>query len=320
MRIGAHVRATGGIAAALGRGNEVGADVIQVFTQSPRMWKPTQYAPGVLEQVREKLRDDPSVTAIYCHATYLVNLATADPELFERSKACLAANLSSARAMGASGLVLHIGSHRGEGFDRCLHQVAGALVDTLEQSHDPIAGDEGRDGDLRSACPILLENAAGAGGTVGRSFEELASVMGVAGVGDALGVCLDTQHLWASGIGFSSPQEAAAVVAALEGTVGLDALGCLHLNDSKTALGSNRDRHANLGEGLIGEDALGLLIGHPALGGCPAILEVPGDGDGPRAEDVVAARRVLAQGEEVWAREGRPTSGELDLAQSDVEG
>lgn len=308
MEIGAHVRAAGGIGAALQRGNEVGADVIQVFTQSPRMWKPTQYAPGVLERVREQLRDDPSISAIYCHATYLVNLATDDPELFERSTACLVANLSCARGMGASGLVLHIGSHRGAGFDHCLPQVAGALGETLDAAIDAVAGVTGSVAGAARACPILLENAAGAGGTVGRTLEELASVMEAVGANDGLGVCLDTQHLWASGVEFSSPEQAAAVVDALESTVGLGALGCLHLNDSKTELGSNRDRHANIGEGLIGEDAIGCLIGHPALAACPAILEVPGAGDGPRSEDVATARRVLAQGEAVWSGEPLPAS------------
>lgn len=282
MLIGAHVRAGGKLVPALERGDEIGAEVVQVFTQSPRAWKPTQYAPGVLEGYRAALADHPRVAETYCHATYLINLATGDGDLLARSRSCLVANLTVARGMGASGLVLHIGSHRGLGFERCVPQVVGALVDALEA--------------VGPGCPILLENAAGAGGTMGRSFEELAEVLDRAGAGEALGVCLDTQHLWASGVGFATVEEADAVVAAFDGTIGLDRLRCLHLNDSKVPFGANRDRHANIGEGTIGSRGLGALLGHPALQGLAAMLEVPGAGDGPRAEDVHAARRALTAG------------------------
>ncbi|HUA94520.1 MAG TPA: TIM barrel protein, partial [Acidimicrobiales bacterium] len=181
MLIGAHVRAGGKLVPALERADEIGADVIQVFTQSPRAWKPTQYAPGVLDGYRAAQEEHPRVAATFCHATYLINLATADDQLLKRSRACLVANLTVARGMGASGLVLHIGSHRGLGLEGCLPQVVGALIDALEE--------------VGPGCPILLENAAGAGGTVGRSFEELGTVLDRAGAGESLGVCLDTQHL-----------------------------------------------------------------------------------------------------------------------------
>jgi deoxyribonuclease-4 len=146
------------------------------------------------------------------------------------------------------------------------------------------------------SCPILLENAAGAGDTVGRSFEELAEVIDAAGNDERLGVCLDTQHLWASGVPFGTREEADALVELVAGTVGFDRLRCLHLNDSKVAFGANKDRHENIGEGTIGSAALAALLGHPALQGLPAILEVPGEGDGPRADDVVKARAVWQEG------------------------
>jgi deoxyribonuclease IV len=267
---------------ALERADEIGADVIQVFTQSPRAWKPTQYAPGVLEGYRVAQEEHSRVAATFCHATYLINLATADAELLKRSRACLVANLTVARGMGASGLVLHIGSHLGLGLEGCLSQVVGALGEALEE--------------VGPGCPILLENAAGAGGTVGRSFEELGAVLERAGAGEDLGVCLDTQHLWASGVGFATVEEADAALASFDDAIGLEHLRCLHLNDSKVPFGANRDRHANIGEGTIGARGLGALLGHPALEGLPAMLEVPGAGQGPRAEDVTAARRALAAG------------------------
>jgi deoxyribonuclease-4 len=163
--------------------------------------------------------------------------------------------------------------------------VAEALVGSLDEVDSDVGG-----------CPILLENAAGAGDTVGRSFEELALVIEAAGGDDRLGVCLDTQHLWASGIPFATVEEADALIELIEGTVGMSRLRCMHLNDSKVEFGANKDRHENIGDGTIGADGLAALLGHPALQGVTAILEVPGEGDGPRSEDVVTARGVLDAG------------------------
>jgi deoxyribonuclease-4 len=285
MRIGAHVRAGKGLVPALQHGDDIGAEVVQIFTQSPRMWKPSQYGPEVLAGYREAQAGHPTVTSTFCHATYLINLATPDPVLADKSRACLDANLATAEGMGADGLVLHIGSHRGSGFDTALPGIVEALIealDSVQASVDP--------------CPILLENAAGAGDTVGRSFEELAAVIDAAGGDERLGVCLDTQHLWASGVPFGTVAEADDLVALVEDTVGMARLQCLHLNDSKVDFGANKDRHENIGDGTIGTEALAALLGHPELQGLPAILEVPGEGDGPRSEDVAAARQVWAEG------------------------
>lgn len=302
MRIGAHVRAGGRLVPALERADAIGAEVVQVFTQSPRAWKPTQYAPEVLAGYREAQAAHPTVSATYCHATYLINLASADAALLARSRDCLVANLTAARGMGADGLVLHLGSHRGSGFAGCVDQVVDALLSALEAAADPLATSPAH----ANVCPILVENAAGAGGTMGRSFEELAAVLDRAGAGSALGVCLDTQHLWASGVDFTTPGAADDVVRSLDAAVGLGRLGCLHLNDSKVERGANRDRHANVGEGTVGAAGLGCLLAHPALDGQAAVLEVPGAGEGPRAEDVAAARAALRSGRRAWARAGGP--------------
>jgi len=285
MLIGAHVRAGKGLVPALEHGADIGADAVQIFTQSPRMWKPSQYGEEVLAAYRAAQAEHPSVASTFCHATYLINLASPDPELAAKSRSCLTANLSTAYGMGADGLVLHIGSHRGSGFATALPAVAAALVSSLDEVDADVEG-----------CPILLENAAGAGDTVGRSFEELAQVLDAAGDDERLGVCLDTQHLWASGIPFGTVDEADALIVLIEDTVGMARLRCIHLNDSKVDFGANKDRHENIGDGTIGADGLAALLGHPALQGVPAILEVPGEGDGPRAEDVAAARGVLEAG------------------------
>jgi deoxyribonuclease IV len=300
--IGAHVRGGGSLIGALERGAAIRADAVQVFTQSPRAWKPTQYAPDVLAAYRSAQRDHPSVHVTFCHATYLINLATADPALYERSVDCLIANLSVARGMGASGLVLHVGSHKGAGLDDVLGQIAAALLRALDEADDP--ADAGA-----APCPILLENAAGAGGTVGRSFDELSSIFDAADGNERLGLCIDTQHLWASGVDYSTPDAADAVLDEVATRIGLARLGCLHLNDSKVDLGANRDRHENLGEGTIGLDGLAALLGHPALNDVPALLEVPGEGDGPRRGDVTVARDVLAAGIKLRAARGAKASG-----------
>lgn len=296
MNIGAHVRGGGKLVPSLAAGAQIGATSVQVFVQSPRMWKPTQYAPDVLAAYREAARAHPSVTHTFAHATYLINLASGDDELYAKSVACLTHNLSVARSMGASGVVLHVGSHKGAGFDDVVAQVAGGLQRALDEA-EPAPDGVGE-------CPILIENAAGAGGTVGRSFEEIAALLDACGGDERLGLCVDTQHLWASGVDFSSVERAQDVIRELDGVIGLGRLGCLHLNDSKVELGANRDRHANLDEGTIGAAGLAPLVGHPSIRGLPLLLEVPGDGDGPRARDVVAARAVVEAGVQLY--ETRP--------------
>jgi deoxyribonuclease-4 len=288
--IGAHVGAGGGLLSALERGDRIGAQVIQIFTQSPRAWKSSQHSELELAAYRVAQAAHPRIQASYCHASYLINLASSDPEVLRRSAQSLAANLAAARGMGASGLILHVGSHRGAGFETVVSQVADALLAALEQA--PTLSGE-------APCPILLENAAGAGGTVGRSFEELAAIIESAGAEPMLCVCLDTQHLWASGLSFASIEAADALLAQLDQALGVERLAALHLNDSKVAFGANRDRHENLGEGSIGAEGLAALLGHPSLSELPAILEVPGAGRGPRASDLVTARQLYEAGIEL---------------------
>ncbi|HEY1825063.1 MAG TPA: deoxyribonuclease IV [Acidimicrobiales bacterium] len=288
MNVGAHVRGGGKLVPSLEFGVEMGATSIQIFTQSPRMWKPSQYAPEVLAAYREAAAVHPSVTDTFCHATYLINLATADRDLYDKSVACLTHNLSVARGIASSGLVLHVGSHHGAGFDGVVRQIADAFERALADA-DPTP--EGV-----AECPILIENAAGSGGTVGRSLEEIGLMIDACNGDDRLGLCIDTQHLWASGFDYSSEAGANRLVEEVELTVGMDRLRCLHFNDSKIELGGNRDRHANIGEGTIGAGGLAPLVGHPRIRHLPLLLEVPGDGDGPRAIDVTVGRHTVAAG------------------------
>lgn len=297
MNIGAHVRGGGTLIPSLDAGVAIGVTSIQVFVQSPRMWKPSQYAPAVLEAYREAQRDHPTITDTFCHATYLINLATADADLYEKSVAALTHNLRVGRAMGASGVILHVGSHKGAGFDEIVGQVVRGFARALNDARATDAD-----------CPILIENAAGAGGTVGRSLDEIEALLDASGRDERLGVCLDTQHLFASGVDYASVSTARRLLKDVEGRIGLERLRCLHLNDSKTGFGSNRDRHANIGEGEIGAAGLAPLVGHPRVRDLPLLLEVPGDGGGPRGEDVAAARAVVEAGVALYRRGGAKTT------------
>lgn len=274
MRIGAHVSAAGGMRRALERAQAMGAEVAQVFTQSPRAWKPTQHDPADLAGARN------STIPVFCHATYLINLASQDPLLRERSRVALANNLAAANAMGARGLVLHPGSHRGAGLAVGVAQITAEVTAAILAQPD-------------NTCPVLLENTAGAGDTVGRSLDEVADLLAriEVRVGEALvGVCIDTQHLWASGFDFSGTGGVDRLIEEIDRRFGLERLGLIHLNDSAVPLGANRDRHANLGEGTIGRETLAALISHRSLADVPAALEVPGpEKAGPSRADVLGA-------------------------------
>lgn len=291
MRLGAHVSAEGGLGAALERAEEMGAEAAQVFSRSPRAWRGAEPSDEALVSLREDraaglVPDLP----LWIHASYLINLGSADPSLLERSVAALKEHLRVATLAGAAGVVLHLGSDGGAGFDAVLGRVATALGRALEalQPGEP----------PRPGGPVLaLENAAGAGHALGASLEQLARVLDACKGDERLRICLDTQHLFAAGIDFTTPERADALLASVHRLLGMDRLACLHLNDSAVPLGARRDRHANLGEGEIGEEGLAALLGHPDLAGLDAILEVPGAARrGPGDSDLERARRILALG------------------------
>ena len=280
MLFGAQVKQAGGLLAALRRAETIGAQVMQVFAQSPRQWRHPDARPA-REAFAAAWPASPIVRRVVCHAPYLINLGTTNTEIYDRSCACLAENLRAAAAMGACGLVVHIGSHLGAGLDARLDVIAAGIRDALDAAD----------------CPLLLENTAGAGGTIGRSFVELARVIEQVDDDPRLGICLDTQHAWAAGMSFDTVEEADALVEGIDRTVGLDRLSCLHLNDSKVARGAGVDRHDNVGRGAIGRPAFRALLGHSALQGLPAVLEVPGtDDQGPDARELRIVRRLHAEG------------------------
>jgi deoxyribonuclease IV len=277
---GAHVSTAGGIHTAIGRAVERGAESVQVFTQSPRAWRPTNHPPENFERFKQA-RAEAGIGAVVCHALYLINLAATDEEIREKSRAALLNTVGVACAIEADGVVLHVGSHMGDGFAAGLERATPALEEAL-------AACEG-------STWLLLENSAGAGGTIGRSLDELAALVERLDRHPRLGLCLDSCHLWVSGIDATDPATYDATLAEIDDLMGLDRLRCLHVNDAAAELGSNRDRHANVGSGAMGE-GLGTFLAHPRVQGLPAILETPGpDGHGPDAAEVQRLKDLHAR-------------------------
>jgi deoxyribonuclease-4 len=281
MLIGAHVSPAGGPANAVARGVERGCDAIQIFNQNPRAWKPTVYTDEQVADFRDAMASS-RVDALLIHAVYLLNAATTDKEMRDKTRASLIASLRAGDALGAHAVVLHPGS-----------ALAGKVGPAIKRAGKVIAQALGES----EHCALHLENTAGTGGTLGRSFEELAELIDVAGGSKRLGLCLDSCHLFASGYDVRTEDALTGVIDECEELVGLDRLGSLHLNDSQTPLGSNRDRHADVGEGEIGRRGCGVFLSEPRFAGLPCVLETPGpDRQGPTKAQITLTRRLLGQG------------------------
>jgi len=282
MEIGAHVSSAGGIDTAIDRIVAMGGDCVQIFTQSPRMWRPTNHRPEAIEAFKAKRREH-GVGGVVCHALYLCNLAAPDDEVYKKSVATMQTTVDIGRAIDADAVVFHVGSHLGAGLDKGLKRVVRAMRKILGR----VGGDTW----------LCMENSAGTGGTIGRSLDELATLLDALDRHPRLGICLDSCHLYASGYDVTDPEVVAGLVDEVDDKIGLDRLRCLHVNDSAAPLGSNRDRHANVLEGLMGEK-LGVFLGHPKLQGLPAVLEVPGaDNHGPDEAEMTKVRELHAR----WA-------------------
>jgi len=276
---GAHVSSAGGIHKTLDRAAEMRAHAVQLFTQSPRMWRATNHDPANFEKFKErraKLKIAPG--GVLAHALYLLNLAAPDDEIYEKSRAALRNTMAVACAIDADGVVFHVGSHLGAGMDVGMKRCVPALQEALELCTD--------------TTWLLIEDSAGAGGTIGRSLDELVALFDACNGHERLGICLDTCHLYVSGIDITDREALDELLDQLDERIGLDRLRALHINDAKDPLGSNRDRHANIGEGVLGDD-LGVFLSHPKLQGLPAFLEVPGtDNEGPDAKQLRKVRRL----------------------------
>jgi deoxyribonuclease-4 len=281
MLIGAHVSPSGGPAMAVERGVERGCRSIQIFNQNPRQWKPSVYTDEQVAAFGEAVEAS-DVDALLIHAVYLLNPASEDDELRAKSLASLIGSLRAGAALGAVGVVLHPGSALKTNVDAAVKRAAAEIAEALKESE---------------ACPLHLENTAGAGGTLGRTFEELAALMEGAGGDGRLGACLDSCHLLASGYDIRTADGLGDVLDEFDRVVGLDRLGSLHVNDSMTPLGSNRDRHINLGDGEIGRRGCAAFLSEPRFEGLACVFEGPGGaGKGVEREDIDNAFALRKQG------------------------
>jgi len=274
--IGAHVRARGGIHTAVDSAVAIGAEVIQTHPTPAQMWRPLRLEQADRELYLRKYAAS-GLRGHYLHAVYLINLASPKEPLLRSSVESLVHYMEVAAALDANGVVFHPGSHLGAGFAAVLPRMTAAIREVLDRSPP------GR-------ARLLVENSAGAGGYLGRSFEEVARIVEAAG-SPRIGVCLDTQHAFASGYDLRDAPGVSRTLGEIARVIGFERLCLVHANDSASGLGSSADRHADIGEGEIGETGFRLLLSDPRMRRVPWVLEVPGpDRRGPDREQVSLLR------------------------------
>jgi deoxyribonuclease IV len=276
--LGAHVDSSGGLHLAFERARAMGADAIQVHPTPPGFWGSPK-----LDETRIATFKEAAVKhgrpPFYFHAVYLINLAGDDPTLRQRSESTLAGYLKAADELGVDGVIFHTGSHKGAGFEARLPSITEHIRKVLERA-DP------------KTARLLIENNAGLGGCVGAKFEEIRQMLEALDNDPRVGVCFDTCHAFASGYDERTKADVTKTVDELDSVIGMKRVEVIHCNDSVTGLGSNRDRHANIGTGQIGEDGFRALLHEPRFAKLPFILEVPGAGGGPDAEQVATLKRL----------------------------
>ena len=277
MLIGAHVSTGGGLVRAIERADERTCDAIQIFNQSPRMWRPTRYSEDDFAAFRKAL--EPSrVEVVAIHMIYLINPAAKDKEMRKKSLDSLTHALRVGDGIGALGVVVHPGALKDDTRTNARKRAISLIKEALARSE---------------SCPILYENTAGSPQLLGRDFDETAELIEKTGGPKRLGLCIDTCHLYATGYDIASPEGTKKMVDEIGDKVGLKQLKLMHVNDATDPLGSNRDRHAPIGKGEIGRKGFRAFLGEPRLQGVPAVLEGPGiDGHDVARKDVQLIRRL----------------------------
>ena len=281
MLIGAHVSTGGGLPTAIERGTKRGCRSIQIFHQSPRMWRPTRHSDEDMAAFREAMDDSP-IDAVIIHAVYLINCATKDRELRKKSLTSLTHALRIGDGIGAAGVVLHPGAQKGEPHGPSMKRAGKVIKEAVAET--------GR-------CPLLLEQTAGHKGLLGRDFDETAELIELGGGDKRLGLCLDSCHLFVQGYDIRDAERLAEVLDEADAKVGLERLRAVHVNDAGAPMGSCRDRHANVGKGEMGRQGLAAFLSEPRFEGLPATLETPGpDKRGPDRREVTNAKKLREAG------------------------
>jgi deoxyribonuclease-4 len=279
MKIGAHVKTAGGVDKAIDRAEEMGAETIQIFSGAPQAWRRKNYSESEVATYRARVTET-GIEPAFIHGLYLVNLASENPDLLAKSYEALVAEMNAAHLIGARGVIFHLGSHKGAGYDACFRQVVEYC------------------GKVVAATPedawLILENSAGMGGSVGSRFSELGTIIKECG-SPRVKVCLDTQHTFAAGYDLKTPSGIERVMEEFDREVGIERLVAVHANDSKCGLGGGLDRHENIGDGQLGREGFANIMSHAAFRDVPFLLEVPGlDNEGPDKANVDALKAVRA--------------------------
>jgi deoxyribonuclease IV len=277
MLIGAHVSTGGGLSRAIERGEEMRCDAIQIFNQSPRMWRPTRYSDDDFAEFRETVKGS-RVNVVAIHMIYLINPAAKDREMQNKSLESLTHALRVGDGIGALGVVVHPGALKDDTRANAKKRAITLIKEALARSE---------------RCPIFYENTAGSPQLLGRDFDETAELIDKTGGPKRLGLCIDSCHLYATGYDIATPEGMEEMVDEIEAKVGIEQLKLLHVNDATDPLGSNRDRHAPIGKGTIGRKGLRAFLGEPRIQRVPAVLEGPGvDGRSPDRKSVQLVRRL----------------------------
>ena len=267
---------SGGLSKAMERAASIGAEAIQIFASSPRMWR---FSPPKSDEVElfKALGTASDIGPCYIHGSYLVNVG-GDPSLLEKSIESLTNNMNVAGEIGAQGVIFHGGSHKGKGFEKIIDQAARCLIQVLENSPDHVF--------------LCIENSAGMGSHIGSSFEEIARILDEVDHPN-LKVCLDTEHLFAAGYNVANEEDLKMIMSDFNNKIGIDKLVAVHANDAKVELGSGVDRHENIGEGYIGIDGFKVIMSNPSFQNIPFFLEVPGfDSNGPDKKNLDILKNI----------------------------
>lgn len=283
LRIGIHTSSSPKPANAARKAIELGANCFQIFSASPRMWRATPPSAADAADFRQAVFEN-DLRPVVIHDSYLINLASADPVIRSKSIAAFRAELERAAILDADYLVMHPGSHK----DQTLEEGIANLANALDEASSGLA--------MPPRFQLLLENTAGAGSTIGRTFEDLKAIRDLAQprLAFPIGFCLDTCHLYASGFDVSTKKGLDATLASVGSILSLDLVPVIHTNDSKGDLGSRLDRHANIGEGKIGLDGFRRILNHRLLKSKAFVLETPIDNPGDDQRNVDALKSLVA--------------------------
>ena len=284
MPLGAHMSIAGGLDKAILRGHELGCESVQIFTRSPRQWRPRVLQDEEIERFHQRKRET-GIDPVVAHDCYLINLASTDEQLWRRSLDVLREEIGHCGALGIPHLVLHPGSHLGAGEEVGLKRIAGGLDEAADQAQ---------------ACgvEVLLENTAGQGSSLGSAFEQLAKVLHLVEDSSWLGACFDTCHAFAAGYDFRTRDGYEATWREFHRLVGLERVKVIHLNDARGELGSRLDRHQHIGQGSLGLEPFRMLLNDERFGGIPMLLETPKGRGGEKDRENLQVLRDLIAGEQ----------------------